>query len=652
MKYEVQISRLAVVCVLCTWAISGALGAASVRSLGGAGTITGTASAASGGTSGGAVSAARAGSLRVTPSAGSGSSASSSAAKGTTTTGRVATSPRLSIGKYLGGGTSVSGGSSIKNQKPGSTSVSGGNSGGSMNPGVAAELEGRVGELEARVDGMYEKGDIDAVLSDKQNVLTPVDDYIVIDKDEIYLDVDALQENLDAVAGKDGREVEIGSNTTHLLWRYKDEPVWQELIALSAITGAPGADGAVGPQGPAGEKGEKGDKGDPGEGLNSDLYPTKEFMNSEIAKAISNATTNYVTVAEMGAALDGKADAGTSYTKTESDAKYLTEHQSLADYAKTADVASKYATKDELDEAVIEAGNIDLSSYAKTADVNAKLAGKADAGSSYTKTESDAKYLTEHQSLAGYAKTADVASKQDIDDLTEYVGLVEDGVDAKVAGRASQKDLDTLIEYVANDMYSKTNADNKFATKDEVKNMASADDVLDVMETLDTKLDKAALPKVVSAFENDAKYVTESDVATATAGLATTEALQAGLASKANAADVYTKTEVDEKVANVIAGDMDEALKSYAKTEYVDAELAKKANSDDLGALAKKDLISNADVADDAAIAKEKLATDVQASLAKADQAVTTADAPTDGDYVLAVSNGQKGWFEVVTTLE
>ena len=116
--------------------------------------------------------------------------------------------------------------------------------------------------------------------------------------------------------------------------------------------------------------------------------------------------------------------------------------------------------------------------------------------------------------------------------------------------------------------------------------------------------------------------------------------------------DAYTKTEVDEKVADVVAGDMDEALKAYAKTDYVDAELAKKANTADLGALARKDTISNADVAENAAIAKEKLAADVQTSLAKAAQAVTTADAPTDGDYVLAVSNGQKGWFEVVTELD
>lgn len=50
-------------------------------------------------------------------------------------------------------------------------------------------------------------------------------------------------------------------------------------------------------------------------------------------------------------AIEGKQDkgnyalSGTSYTKAESDAKYLTEHQSLADYAKTADVNTALAVK-------------------------------------------------------------------------------------------------------------------------------------------------------------------------------------------------------------------------------------------------------------------------------------------------------------------
>lgn len=505
MKYEVKISRLAVVCVLCTAAFSSAFGAATVRSLGGVGTYSGTSAAATGTTSG--TSAVRAGSLRVTPSVGG--TASTSTAKAATTTGRAATTSRLSIGKYLGG---------VKAQTSSGSSSSGnssstGSSSGSMTPGVAADLAGRIGELEKQVSNVYNKNDVDAVLSDKQNVLTPVDNYIVIDKDEIYLDVDALQENLDAVAGKDGREIEIGSNNSHLLWRYNGDSAWQELIALSDITGV---DGATGPQGPAGEKGEKGDqgekgekgdKGDPGEGLDASLYSTTEQMNQIIGTAIANA--NYVTPDEVNDALEevtgaladkadktalaayatntgvaaaidtatadlatkaelnAKADAGAAYTKTESDAKYLTEHQSLDGYAKSSEIASVYATKEQLDQAVIEAADIDLSSYAKTTD----LAVKADKDALPTKVsqlENDEGYLKEHQSLAGlattdsvnaaieaaksdmvtqedlnaYAKTEDIPSMDDLvtkDDLTEYA-KAEDI--PSVDGLVTQEDLE------------------------------------------------------------------------------------------------------------------------------------------------------------------------------------------------------------------
>ncbi len=567
--------------MMCASAVSGAFGAASVRSLGGAGTYS-SASSAAGGASSGAVSAARAGSMRVSASGGMGGSVAPN--RGTTTTGRVATAPRLSIGKYLGGGTSVSGGSSIKNQKPGgSTSSSSG--GGSMDPGVMSDLEGRVDQLEGQIANIYVKDDVDSMLQDKQNVLTPVDDYIEIKNDEIYLNVDALREGLEVIAGKDGREVEIGSNTTHLLWRYKGDTAWQNLIALADITG---------PQGPAGEKGEK---GDPGEGLDPELYPTKKFMDAEIALAISG----------------------------------LASKEELAGYAKTADVYTKdqVYTKGEVDTKVADvvAGDMSeaLAAYAKTADVNSALEKKADVSA-----------------LSDYATNAVVTG------LTGRVSAVETEMD----------DINDLAANAATD--AATAVTSATAAKTAADEATAAAGV-----ALTTANSASGAADAAKTLAEGAK--TSADAAVATAGAAKTaaDAATAGLALKANADDVYTKTaadekfalkantytktEVDTKVAEISAGNMDEALKAYAKTEYVDAELAKKANTDSLGALALKNTISNADVADDAAIAKTKLAADVQASLSKADQAVSIADAPETGDYVLAISDGQKGWFEVVT---
>jgi len=646
--------------------------------------------------------------MRVTPAAKT--TTSSGAANGTTTTGRVASSPRLSIGKYLGGGVSVSGGSSIKNQKPGGTSVSGGTSG-SMTPGVAADLQNRVGELEGLVGNTYTKEDTDSMLADKQNVLTPVDDYIVIDRDEIYLDLNALQDNLQAVAGKDGREIKIDADTTGIKWQYDGDTNWAYLTSWNTLKGA---DGAMGPQGPAGEKGEKGDKGDkgkkgdPGEAVDTSIFPTKEFMNTEIAKAISNAnyvtsadletglaakadveavnttlaayatktgveesiinaTADLATTAAVNNALAGKADVSAIPTKVgqlENDKGYLTEHQSLADYAKTADVASTYATKAQLDEAVIEASNIDLSSYAKTADVDTKLAGKADTGASYTKAESDAKYLTEHQSLDGLATKEDLAAKADattVTALTGRVGAAESAIDeidaaaadAVVAANAATTAANTAT---ASATAATTAANEAAALASAAK--SAADTAKSTADAAKTAADSAA---------GEAASATTIATAAKTAADNNTTSL-AGKADKATTlagygiADAYTKTEVDTKIAEAGVGDID--LESYAKTEYVNTELAKKAdastvntelaakaNTSDLGALATKNTISNADVADNAAIARTKLASDVQTSLANADKAVSTADAPTSGDYVLAVSNGQKGWFEVVSDI-
>ena len=291
MKHELKISRLAVVCVLCA-AVSGAYGASSVRSLGGSGTYTSAAAAAADGNSGGAASV-RGGSLRVTPSSGvSGTTTNISA--GNTTGGRVATSPRLSIGHYLGGGTSVSGGSSIRPITPGGSTSGGGSSSGGSG-GVSSDdldaLRGQVDQLERDIEGLRTADDnfSDALL-DKQDVLTPGDDgYIIIDENtnEIFVDVDALEGALELVAGEDGREVELGSNDTHLLWRYVGESGWRDLIAIADITG---------PQGPQGEKGEK---GEPGEAANLEAYSTTEEMNQAISAAVDGLAGTYATKTEL-----------------------------------------------------------------------------------------------------------------------------------------------------------------------------------------------------------------------------------------------------------------------------------------------------------------------------------------------------------------
>jgi hypothetical protein len=120
--------------------------ASSVRSLGGAGTFTGTSSVRSNtaaSTSGSAVSAARAGSIRINN--GTSAKVNSGASLRTPST-RSAAAPRLSIGKYLAGSSALGGGSS---------------SGGNVNVGQSGvssteikEIKEGLAALEAEIENM------------------------------------------------------------------------------------------------------------------------------------------------------------------------------------------------------------------------------------------------------------------------------------------------------------------------------------------------------------------------------------------------------------------------------------------------------------------------------------------------------------------
>ena len=335
MKRDLKTSTLAIICVLCTAAVSGAYGASSVRSLGGAGTYTSASSAAAAGSgSTSSTASVRGGSVRVNPTSGV-SGTSTTIEAGTTTSGRVATTPRLSIGHYLGGGTSVSGGSSLRPQTPGSSgggSSTGG--GGSMDPDIASELRQEVDQLHRDMEDLRDADDtITDALLDKQDKIYPGEDgYIVIDDmtNEIFVDVDALEGALDLVAGQDGREVELGSNDTDLLWRYSGDGDndWRVLISKSEITG------------PQGEKGE------PGEAADLEAYSTTEEMNLAISNAITNLANTYVSQTDfqkLEREVAAKANTVDVYTKSQVYNK--TEIDGMIDQGVSGDVSAALDAK-------------------------------------------------------------------------------------------------------------------------------------------------------------------------------------------------------------------------------------------------------------------------------------------------------------------
>ena len=142
-------------------------------------------------------------------------------------------------------------------------------------------------------------------------------------------------------------------------------------------------------------------------------------------------------------AVTGDIDLSDYVTKELLESKhYLTEHQSLADYAtklyvddkvksiKIPDVnLSNYYTKLEVDKKIegLSTGDIDLSAYAKKVELPTKLSEltndsgfittytetdpvwNSEKSNYYTKDEINNKnYLTEHQSLADYAKKSEI----------------------------------------------------------------------------------------------------------------------------------------------------------------------------------------------------------------------------------------------------
>ena len=485
MKKDLNISRIAIVCVLCTAAVSGAYAASSVRSLGGSGTYTSASSAASAGSSG-ATTAVRGGSLRVTPSSGqSGSSTTISA--GTTTSGRVATSPRLSIGQYLGGATSVSGGGSSLRPGTGSGSSGGGSSsGGDVSGGDLTGLRDQIDQLGRDVEDLRTADDnINDALLDKQDTLNPVEGgFIIIDDNtnEIFVDVDALEQELEMVAG---REVELGSNDTHLLWRYVGDPDWEELIAIADITG------------PQGEKGE------PGEAANLDAYSTTEQMNQAIGNAIAALADVYATTEYVDEKLSAKADKATTL------AGYgIRDAMTQEEIAEAiTDATTGIATSDEIEQFKTDVAGLKTT----VGDENSGLVKDVN-DLSGTVTALDGELETVSQLAGSAASTATGAAEsaaQALDGLT--------GKEDKSNKKTTLTDSDT--DYPSTSAVTAALADK--ADKSELANYATN-------ESVDTKLE-----------------------------------------------NYYTISEVDDKVADVVAGDMGAALTGKEdksnKTQTIDA---------------------------------------------------------------------------------
>ena len=591
MKNELKISKLAIICVLCT-AVSGAYAASSVRSLGGTGTYSSASSAAAANTSSsGSTSSVRGGSVRVTPSSGV-TGTSTKVEAGTTTSGRVATTPRLSIGQYLGGTTSVSGGSSLRPQTP----STGGSSGG-VDPDVAAGLRQEVDQLQRDVESLRDADDsFSDQLLDKQDLLTSRDDLVEIDQSskEIFINTDNLAE---AISEKlpSTRPVEIGSDGAYIQWRYEGDAQWNNIVSLDEL---------------------KGPKGDPGESVSVD----------EVVNAVED---------ELQTAIN---DAVNAVVKTA-----VADEIKNADLVTGADLAG-LATTEQLntkaDKAATLAGYGIRDAY-KDTEVDALLAGKENIAN---KTQQITSASTQDQypsaaavygaieaATSGIATSDDIAQfQQDVANLKTTVGdetsgLVKDVNDlgASVAQKADSSAVSALetevesVRGVANEAaLGAANAISGLSTKADKTELAAKEDVVNKKTTLtNSDTDYPSTSAVTSALANKADREELSDLATKDelAGKADKSELEAYATNESvdtKLENYYTISEVDDKVANVVAGDMGEALTGkedvsnktqtvvddetkYPSSAAVYRELETKAFKTDLDAKADKAELAN-----------------------------------------------------------
>lgn len=497
MKHDLKISRLAVICVLCA-TVSGAYGASSVRSLGGSGTYTSAAAAAADGNSGGA-SSVRGGSLRVSPSSNV-SGTTTSISTGNTTSGRVATSPRLSIGHYLTGGTSVSGGSSIRPIVPGGSSTSGGGSS-SGGDGGDVDLSGvnqRLDALETDVDSLFDSRDsIDESITDlwsgKQDILTANDGLIEIDSDNvIYINTENL-----ADAMKDaGFSADVDFRVNEGYIEYWDGTTWAQLIALDDL------------RGPQGEPGESVTVDEVINGIEDDLQAA---VNAAVADAVQTAVADEIANADL-------------------------------------------VTNTEL--------NTALGGYATDEDLSLGLAAKANAADVYTKaevynkTEVDTKISDATSDIVGSAEIEQF--KDDVAGLKATVGDANSGLVKSVNDLSGDVTaLDGELETVSQ-LAGSAAATAATAASDAASALSGLDNKAEKSE-LANYVTNDALTQKGYVTSNEVS----GQIATATENMVTADDLTDALANKADKAttlagygitDTYTTAQIDEKLQDVSVG--------------------------------------------------------------------------------------------------
>ena len=230
---------------------------------------------------------------------------------------------------------------------------------------------------------------------------------------------------------------------------------------------------------------------------------------------------NYYTKSEVDTSLESKANkteiptVPTNVSAFTNDAGYLTEHQSLDNYYTKTESDGKYATQVVVNEEI-------AARISDIRDVKATLETKADKSeiptvpTNVSAFTNDAGYLTEHQSLNDYYTKTEVntsleskADKTEIPSLNGYATEQWVGEQGYLTEHQQLKTIngETIVG----------NGNIEISSGEETDPVWTAEKVnyytkTEVNTSLETKANKTEIPTVptnVSAFTNDAGYLTE-----------------------------------------------------------------------------------------------------------------------------------------------
>lgn len=303
------------------------------------------------------------------------------------------------------------------------------------------------------------------------------------------------------------------------------------------------------------------------------IVPTNvsEFTNDAGYLTEHQSLDNYYTKSEVDTSLEAKANkteiptVPTNVSAFTNDAGYLTEHQSLDNYYTKTESDGKYATQVVVNEEI-------ATRIREIRDVKAAIEAKADKSeiptvpTNVSAFTNDAGYLTEHQSLDNYyTKTevnASLESKADKSEIPSLNGYATEQWVGEQGYLTEHQPLKTI-----NGESILGSGDIVISGGEETDPVWTAEKVnyytkTEVNTSLEAKADKTEIPTVptnVSAFTNDAGYLTQHQSLKTINGqtivgdgnIEITSGEETDPVWTAEKGNYYTKSEIDGIVGNV-----------------------------------------------------------------------------------------------------